>query len=47
MTHYDKLEDPGKHYYYTYDISIMAIIAFRIYYNTYGYYDTIMSIIAF
>ncbi len=46
--HYDTLrQNPGKHYYYTYDISIIAIMAFRIYYDTYGYYDTIISIIAF
>ncbi len=48
MTHYGKIqENSSKHYYYTYDISIIAIMTFQIYYDTYGYYDTIISIIAF
>ncbi len=40
------MTNPGEHYYYNYDSSIMAIIAFRIYYDIYGYYYTIISIIA-
>jgi hypothetical protein len=46
--YYDTLcQNHGKHYYYTYDISIIAIITVRVYYDTYGYYDIIISIIAF
>ena len=46
--YYDTLwQKPGKHYYYTYDITIIAIMTIWIYYDTYGYYDTIISIIAF
>ncbi len=46
--YYDTLwQNPGKHYYYTYDISIMAIMTFWIYYDTYVYYNTIRSIVAF
>ncbi len=46
--YYDTLwQNPGKHYYYTYDISIIAIITVQVYYDTYDYYDIIISIIAF
>jgi len=46
--YYDTLwQYPGKHYYYTYDITIMTIMTIWIYYDTYSYYDTIISLIAF
>ena len=47
--YYTLSQNPGKHYYYTYDSSIIAIMnrTFRIFYDTYGYYYTIVSIIAF
>ncbi len=45
--YYTLWQNPWKHYYYTYDSSIIAIMTFHIYYDTYGYYYTIMSIIAF
>ncbi len=46
--HYDALwQNPGKHYYYTDDICIKAILTFWIFYGTYVYYITIISIIAF
>ncbi len=48
LHYYDTLwQNPGKHYYYTYEISIIAIMTFPIYDDTYGYYDTMISIIAF
>ena len=37
-------QNPGKHYYFTYDSSIIAIITSRHYYCYYCYYDTIMAI---
>jgi hypothetical protein len=47
--YYTLWQNPGEHYYYTYDSSIIAIMTFRIYYasDTYGYYYTIITIIAF
>ncbi len=46
--YYDTLwQNPGKDYYYTYDITVMAIMTFWIYYDTYVYYNTIISIITF
>jgi hypothetical protein len=43
--HYCTLwQNPGKHYYFTYDSSIIAIITSRHYYCYYCYYDTIMAI---
>jgi hypothetical protein len=46
--YYDTLwQKPGKDYYYTYDMTIIAIMTFLIYHDTYVYYNTVISIIAF
>ncbi len=45
--YYTLLQYPRQHYYCTYDSSIIAIITFQIYYDTYCYYYTIIFIICF